>query len=60
MNARPEEVLTDDAICDRAYLKRTSLYDLARKCEISEPYKFVAKFIDDEKRSREEKEGNKE
>ena len=28
----PAAVLTDDAVADRAYLKKTSLYDLAVRC----------------------------
>ncbi len=52
MDARPEEVLTNDLICDRAYLKRTSLYDLAKRCDIDETDEFVAKFIDDERKNR--------
>ena len=49
MDAKPEEVLTDDEICKRAYLKRTSLYDLARKCDIDEADEFVARFIEYER-----------
>ena len=49
MDAAPEEVLTNDEVCDRAYLKRTSLYDLAQKCDISDAGEFVARFIDSEK-----------
>ncbi|MCR5774946.1 MAG: energy-coupling factor ABC transporter ATP-binding protein, partial [Lachnospiraceae bacterium] len=55
MDARPEEVLTDDEICDRAYLKRTSLYDLARKCDIDRPDEFVAAFINWDRKNRSEK-----
>lgn len=54
MDARPEEVLTRDDICKRAYLKRTSLYDLALKCGINETDEFVARFIEDEKRRKQE------
>lgn len=52
MDAPPGEVLTNDAICDRAYLKRTSLYDLAVRCGISDTGDFVAAFIEDERRKR--------
>ncbi|RKM61496.1 ATP-binding cassette domain-containing protein [Butyrivibrio sp. CB08] len=49
MDAAPSEVLTNSEICDRAYLKRTSLYDLALKCDIDEPGEFAARFIDFER-----------
>ncbi|MBQ7428864.1 MAG: heme ABC transporter ATP-binding protein, partial [Butyrivibrio sp.] len=49
MDDRPEAVLTNDQVCDRAYLKRTSLYDLAIKCDIEDPGDFVRCFIDDER-----------
>ena len=45
-------VLTDEAICDRAYLKRTSLYDLAVKCGIDDPSEFAARFIDFERENK--------
>ncbi len=54
MNASPVEVLTNNDICDRAYLKRTSLYDLAKKCDIDEADEFVARFIEDDKKKRQE------
>lgn len=49
MDDRPEAVLTNEQVCDRAYLKRTSLYDLALKCDIEDPGDFVRCFIDDER-----------
>ncbi|MCR4789252.1 MAG: ABC transporter ATP-binding protein [Lachnospiraceae bacterium] len=52
MDDLPEKVLTNDEICDRAYLKRTSLYDLAVRCGISSPDDFVARFIEDERSKR--------
>ena len=52
MDARPEEVLTKPDICDKAYLKKTSLYDLAVKCGIEDASEFVARFIESEKQSR--------
>lgn len=52
MDARPWDVLTNDKVCDRACLKRTSLYDLAVKCDIDDPGDFVATFIENEKRER--------
>ncbi len=54
MDAGPWSVLTRDDICDKAYLKRTSLYDLALKCGISNPDMFVKRFIEDERRLRKE------
>ena len=44
-DAPPSEVLTDESISDRAYLKKTSLYDLAVKCGIDTPSDFVDHFI---------------
>ena len=41
----PAHILTDEEISDRAYLKKTSLYDLALKCDIEEPSAFVECFI---------------
>ena len=41
----PSKILTDDAISDKAYLKRTSLYDLALKCGIDDAPGFVECFI---------------
>lgn len=52
MNAAPAEVLTNNDVCDRAYLKRTSLYDLSLKCGIDNAGEFAARFIEDERRRR--------
>jgi energy-coupling factor transporter ATP-binding protein EcfA2 len=41
----PSAVLTDDALSDKAYLKRTSLYDLAHRCGIENAPGFVDRFI---------------
>ena len=41
----PAHILTNEEISDRAYLKKTSLYDLAVKCDIAEPTAFVERFI---------------
>ena len=41
----PAHILTDEGISDRAYLKKTSLHDLALKCGIEEPSAFVECFI---------------
>ena len=51
MDATPSSVLTSTEICDRAYLKRTSLYDLAVKCGIDDASEFAARFIDFERQS---------
>ena len=52
MDAAPSEILTRDDICDKAYLKRTSLYDLAVKCGIDNTDVFVSRFIEDERSRR--------
>lgn len=49
----PARVLTNEEISDRAYLKKTSLYDLAVKCGIEKPYELVERFIDYEREERE-------
>ncbi len=49
MDASPAEVLTNEEICNKAYLKRTSLYDLAVRCGIDDPGEFAARFIDSER-----------
>ncbi len=54
MNAHPAEVLTNEAICDRAYLKKTSLYDLAHKCGIDSASEFAERFILFERQMRKE------
>lgn len=41
----PARVLTDETIADRAYLKKTSLYDLAIKCGIKDASGFAERFI---------------
>lgn len=41
----PAHILTNDEISDRAYLKKTSLYDLALQCGIEDPTAFVECFI---------------
>lgn len=47
----PAKVLTDEVIADKAYLKKTSLYDLAVKCGIDSPSEFVERFIHFERES---------
>ena len=49
MDATPSEVLTDRQVCDRAYLKTTSLYDLALKCGIGDAGEFARRFIEYER-----------
>ncbi|MGI6106335.1 MAG: ABC transporter ATP-binding protein [Lachnospiraceae bacterium] len=41
----PAHILTNDAITEQADLKKTSLYDLAVRCGISDPSEFVERFI---------------
>ena len=41
----PAHILTNEEISDRAYLNKTSLYDLAVKCDIAEPTAFVERVI---------------
>lgn len=49
----PSRVLTNDEMAEKARLKKTSLYDLAVKCGITEPYAFVDCFIHYERLLRE-------
>lgn len=51
-DALPAEVLTDEAVAERAYLKKTSLYDLAVRCGISDATEFVRRFIYQERQLR--------
>lgn len=41
----PAAVLTSEGITKKAYLKQTSLYELAVKCGIEDPSQFVDRFI---------------
>ncbi len=41
----PSRVLTNEALADKAYLKKTSLYDLAVKCDIANPSELADRFI---------------
>ena len=52
MDDTPAHVLTDEDICNRAYLKRTSLYDLSVRCGIDNAGEFAARFIDFEESRR--------
>ena len=45
MDDAPARVLTDEALAKKAYLKKTSLYELALKCGIDDPIVFVERFI---------------
>ncbi len=49
---KPARVLTNESISDKAYLKKTSLYDLAVKCGIKEPDLFTQRFINYERQYR--------
>ena len=49
----PANVLTNETIADKAYLKKTSLYDLAVECGIGNPSEFVERFIHYERSDRE-------
>ncbi len=48
----PARVLTNESVSDRAYLKKTSLYDLAVKCGFDRPDEFVDRFIAFEREQR--------
>ena len=50
----PAAILTNDDITDRAYLKRTSLYDLAHACGIDDADGFTEAFINFERSHRKE------
>lgn len=41
----PARVLTNEAVSEKAYLKKTSLYDLAHKCGIESADEFTERFI---------------
>lgn len=49
----PANVLTNEEIATQAYLKKTSLYDLAVRCQIDEPADFVEFFIRYDRKMRE-------
>lgn len=48
----PASVLTNETIADKAYLKKTSLYDLAVGCGIDNPSEFAERFITYERENR--------
>ena len=49
----PANVLTNEELANKAYLKKTSLYDLAVKCGIDNPSALTDRFIYFEKTKRE-------
>jgi len=51
-DATPAEVLSDSTLSERAFLKRTSLYDLAVACHIPEATDFIGGFIRYERENR--------
>ncbi len=53
-DSSPAAILTNDDITDRAYLKRTSLYDLAHACGIDDADGFTEAFINFERSHRKE------
>lgn len=48
----PSAILTNEEIANKAYLKKTSLYDLAIRCGIEQSSEFVDRFIYYEKNIR--------
>ena len=53
-DSTPAAILTNDEIADKAYLKRTSLYDLAHACGIEDADGFTEAFINYERSHRKE------
>lgn len=51
-DASPAKILTNEELADEAYLKKTSLYDLALACGIEEPAELVEHFIACERQKR--------
>ncbi len=45
-DATPAAILTNDEIADKAYLKRTSLYDMSIACGIDDADGFTEHFIE--------------
>jgi len=52
VDQEPFQILTDDAIIEKASLKRTSLYDLALKANIPDPRGFVGRYIAGDRKNR--------
>ncbi|MBQ0028122.1 MAG: ABC transporter ATP-binding protein [Lachnospiraceae bacterium] len=53
-DSTPAAILTNSEIADKAYLKRTSLYDLSKACGIDDADGFTEHFIMMERKLREE------
>lgn len=51
---KSSRILSDDAVTEKASLKKTSLYELAVRCGIGAPDEFIDKFIFDDRRIRRE------
>lgn len=51
-NESPAHVLTNDAITEKAYLKMTSLNNLALRCGLSDTISFAERFIQHEQENR--------
>ena len=49
----PASILTNEQLAEQANLKKTSLYDLALKCGISDASGFVERFIQYDRKERE-------
>ncbi|MNC76745.1 hypothetical protein D3C75_1285350 [compost metagenome] len=49
---RPERILTDRAVVERANLKETSLFTLALKAGVGQPEELVRRFIAFDRRVR--------
>ncbi|MDR2043071.1 MAG: ABC transporter ATP-binding protein [Clostridium sp.] len=54
---KPSKILTDRNLVERASLKETSLFTLAKRCGIREPASFVQNFIDCDKAERKRQKG---
>jgi energy-coupling factor transport system ATP-binding protein len=53
----PFRILTDDGIIEQASLKKTSLYSLALNAALPDPQGFVGRYIDFDRKRREERSG---
>ena len=51
-DASPAAVLCDEALVEQAALKETSLFTLASRCGVSEPVRFVDRFIAEDREVR--------
>ena len=50
-------MLTDENVAEKAFLKKTSLYDLAKKCDIDDTEEFTDRFIEYERTLRQKEKG---